>query len=153
MQFILWAFQWVKIHFIKEGNALWFSTALFSVTLSMTKAEIKCKHHNANRHISVKRLVKCMCYKNQAWFYYLRSKNHPSAFLTCANPRATRAQTEPNATENQQLPPASPCGPHRRPPWRRPAHPHHTTRVHPTNTSEAWGRRVGTKSGRMVFTS
>ena len=42
---------------------------------------------------------------------------------TCANPRATRAQTEPNATENQQLPPASPCGPHRRPPWRRPAHP------------------------------
>ena len=43
-------------------------------------------------------------------------KNHPSAFLTCANPRATRAQTEPNATENQQLPPASPCGPHRRPP-------------------------------------
>ena len=45
------------------------------------------------------------------------------AFLTCANPRATRAQTEPNATENQQLPPASPCGPHRRPPWRRPAHP------------------------------
>ena len=37
-------------------------------------------------------------------------KNHPSAFLTCANPRATRAQTEPNATEKLAAPTCLPLG-------------------------------------------